>query len=132
MYDCTDGGIVLRKYISVNLGWWHTLKNATEKLWQRFALSVFAPFYHSLYPSARFPIKSRGPQDALIHFLYLGAAYRQRIPGTNKTVRDKLMTLLARAEEEHSPMDEQALYHLYNLKFLFEYALPSVALFLLD
>ena len=128
MYDFTDGGVLLRKYISVNLGWWHNLKNASEKLWQRFSLSVFAPLFHSLYPASRFPIKSRGPQDALIHFLYLAGAYRQRIPGTKETVRDKLAKLLLRAEEPHSPIDKQGVYHLYNLKFLLEYAIPSVAL----
>jgi hypothetical protein len=128
MYDFTDGGVLLRKYISVNLGWWHNLKNASEKLWQRFSLSVFAPLFHSLYPASRFPIKSRGPQDALIHFLYLAGAYRQRIPGTKETVRNKLKKLLLRAEEAHSPIDKQGVYHLYNLKFLLEYAIPSVAL----
>ena len=119
-------GVLLRKYISVNLGWWHNLKNASEKLWQRFSLSVFAPLFHSLYPASRFPIKSRGPQDALIHFLYLAGAYRQRSPGTKETVRDKLAKLLLRAEEPHSPIDKQGVYHLYNLKFLLEYAIPSV------
>ena len=71
-YDITDGGAILRRYISVNLGWWQILKNVVEKLWQRFAVSVFAPFFHSLYPATRFPAKSRGPQDGLIHILYLG------------------------------------------------------------
>jgi hypothetical protein len=60
--------------------------------------------------------------------LYLAGAYRQRIPGTKETVRDKLAKLLLRAEETHSPIDKQGVYHLYNLKFLLEYAIPSVAL----
>ena len=129
MYDITDGGSILRRYMSVNLGWWHILKNVVEKLWQRFAVSVFAPFFHSLYPATRFPAKSRGPQDGLIHILYLAASYRQTIPGTRGTIRDKLEQMLAKACEPNSATDPQAVYHLHNLRFMFEYAIPSVQLF---
>ena len=31
-YDITDGGAILRRYMSVNLGWWYILKNVVEKL----------------------------------------------------------------------------------------------------
>lgn len=126
MYDITDGGEIFRRYISVNLGWWHPLKNAVEKVWQRFSLSVFAPFFHSLYPVNRFPAKSRGPQDGLIHILYLAAAYRQKIPGTRTSIRGKLKELTQRATAPYSATEPQAVYHLYNLHFLFEYAIPSV------
>ena len=128
MYDITDGGAILRRYISVNLGWWHTLKNVVDKVWQRFAPSVFAPFFYSLYPVSRFPVHSRGPQDGLIHILYLAAAYRQRIPGTKTSIRSKLKELKERASAPYSSTDQQAVFHLFNLFFLFEYAIPSVSI----
>ena len=71
MYDRTGGGSKLRTYTSVNLAWWHTFKLAAQRIWKKFALDVFAPLWHFLYPSHNFFLKPNSFVCIQAHFVWL-------------------------------------------------------------
>jgi len=104
---------VLRKYMSINLSWWHTLKHVIHKTWKAFANDLFGPLWHTLYPSSLFFIKSQSPQDELLHMLHVVFSY--------PTFRKDLQAL--RDNDELSLPNLAAVHDLF---FLCEYAIPSV------
>jgi hypothetical protein len=115
MYDVSNGGHLLRKYVSVNLSWWHTLKHASHTVWKKFADILWAPLWHALYPTSMFFKSNQSPQDELVHMVHVANAYR--------TVRADFNVLrLART------CTPNTLALLNNLHFLFEYAIPAVNL----
>jgi hypothetical protein len=115
MYDRSDGGRLFRTYVSVNLGWWHTYKFLTFRLWQVFARSLLAPLWHHLYPNSQFHYKPSSFASVLYHFLALHWSY--------PSFKDKLKELL------EIPADQTNRRYTNTVKdliFLFEFAIPTV------
>lgn len=54
MYDRTDCGRHLRKYVGCSLAWWHNYKWAMHRLCTVFGNDFIAPFFHSLFPNSSF------------------------------------------------------------------------------
>jgi hypothetical protein len=115
MYDRSDGGRLMRTYVSCNLGWWHTYKLVALKLWKVFAPSLLAPLWHHLYPNSQFHIKPSSLASVLYHYLALHWSY--------PSIKDELTGLLS------IPADQTSLRFMNTVKdliFFFEYAIPTV------
>ena len=112
-YDTTETASHLRRYVSLSLAWWHSMKHAVHQVWKFFALSLWAPMWHHLYPGSLFLIKGKSPQDEISHLLYAAHAYP------------------AIAEDLHGLLTDRTLSQgnlamVKDLIFLFEFAIPSV------
>ena len=114
MYDMSGGGQRLRQYTSVSLAWWHSFKHGVGTIWRAFANTIWAPLWHRLYPSSRFYVKARGPQEASMHLLFMERAY----PYFREELKEAL------TNEDVEPAGKAMLE---NILFLCEYAIPVVA-----
>ena len=54
MYDKSGVGVLMRKFVYVNLALWHTYKHACMKLWSTFAPYFMAGLFHTFFPSGIF------------------------------------------------------------------------------
>ena len=113
MYDRTDGGAVFRKYVSINMAYWHTFKHAAMQIWRFFGNTLFAPMFHYLFPSVAFftTVSSFPMVQAFLQWLKL--SYPE--------VRD-LLNEAIRVQDPGTP----ALCLLQDMKFLFEFIIPAV------
>lgn len=116
-----DAGEPLRKFISISLAWWHSMKHAVHKVWNEFALEIWAPMWHQLYPSSLFRIKGQHPSDEILHMLYAAHAYDTRLK--------PILMKMAHASELAKYSETNAVM-VKDLVFLFEFAIPSVPLYL--
>jgi hypothetical protein len=112
MYDTTGGGKTFRRWNSTNLAWWHTFKHAALCLWKMFAKTLIAPWWHNLYPGARFFLHPSSFPSVQTHLIYLNLAY--------PSFRDRLQEML---EEDIAPRFKVVIK---NMIFLFEFAIPTV------
>jgi len=113
LYDRSDGGRRLRQFASVNLAPWHNFKHGIELIWHHWALSVFAPMYHHLYPQNKFCIKYQSPQEPLMHMMLLCQAY----PSLKESLKSGI-------EQEGASKVNVCL--LRDIEFLCEFAIPAV------
>ena len=75
MYDKSGGGTALRKYLSCNLAYWHSYKQATKMIWKAFANTIWARMWHRMYPGSKFKVINPSPQEAAMHMVYMARAY---------------------------------------------------------
>ena len=104
--------------MNFTLAYWHTLKHAVHKVWKCFALELWAPMWHNLYPSGLFLIKGKHPGDELLHMIYAANAYHE--------IKANLYDMLA----EDGLLSETNSMMVKDLIFLFEFAIPAVVLYL--
>jgi hypothetical protein len=104
---------LFRKYNSVNMAWWHTGKHACLKIWEKFSRNLLAPWWHFMYPSHQFFKKPSSFPSVTCHLLLLHLTY--------PLIKESLDELLA--DTELAPRFQ---IHVQDLKFLFEYAIPTV------
>jgi hypothetical protein len=119
MYDKSDGGLKFRKYCTVSLGWWHTYKHVALKIWDTFALTIWAPLFHFLYPGETFYRQSKN----LMHVL---ALYQCCMEG----YKDICVTF--RRLAENPSVTVAVKMAIRELLFVFDFALPVVTLTLLS
>ena len=113
MYDKSGGGSELRKYLSCNLAYWHSYKQATKMIWKAFANTIWARMWHRMYPGSKFKVINPSPQEAAMHMVYMARAYPY------------FKSELEAAITEGSA-DEAGKAMLLNIQFLCEFAIPSV------
>ena len=113
MYDKSGGGSDLRKYLSCNLAYWHSYKQATKMIWKGFANTIWARLWHRMYPGSKFNVINPSPQEAAMHMVYMARAYPE------------FTTELEAAITEGSA-DEAGKAMLLNIQFLCEFAIPAV------
>ena len=58
MYDKSNSGIHLRKYVHASLALWHNYKWASAKLLQVFGRDFIAPLFHQIFPDRSIDISS--------------------------------------------------------------------------
>ena len=114
MYDKSGGGSALRKYLSCNLAYWHSFKQATKMIWKGFANTIWARMWHRMYPGSKFNVINPSPQEAAMHMVYMARAY------------PVFKTELEAAITEGSA-DEAGKAMLLNIQFLCEFAIPAVS-----
>ena len=85
-----------------------------HKIWKYFALDIWAPLWHNLYPSTLFLIKGKNPTDELLHMIYSANAYCN--------IKDDLWELAKNTEE----LSATNIVMVKDLIFLFEFAIPMV------
>jgi hypothetical protein len=113
MYDKSGGGQEMRKYMSINLAWWHNFKQVTKTIWRSFANTIWAPLWHRLYPSSKFSPNPHSPQEPALHFLFMARAYPSFKDELNEALDDNQVGPVGKAM-------------LQNIKFLCEFAIPTV------
>lgn len=94
------------------------MKHAVHKVWKEFALELWAPMWHQLYPSSLFRIKGVHPSDEILHLLYAAHAYERRL---------KPILMQMANVNELSKCTESNAVMVKDLVFLFEFAIPSVS-----
>ena len=112
-YNTTGGGRLWRKFNSINLAWWHTVKHASFKIWKEFSQRLLAPWWHEMYPNGQFHVKPSSYPNVQAHLLLLHMSYpklKWRIQQTmlGEDMQPRYKTFLA------------------DLVFLFEFAIPTV------
>lgn len=118
MYDVSGGGAQLRKHMSMNLCWWHNLKQASHTIWKKFADVLWAPLWHTLYPTSMFYKTNRSPQDELVHMLHAASAWPD--------IRDDVAHILRTPDSGEGSVSANSKSLARNLIFLFDYAIPAV------
>ena len=113
MYDKSGGGSDLRKYLSCNLAYWHSYKQATKMIWKGFANTIWARLWHRMYPGSKFNVINPSPQEASVRMVYMARAY------------PSFKTELEAAIAEGSA-DEAGKAMLLNIQFMCEFAIPAV------
>ena len=116
MYTNTETAAAMRRYISLSLAWWHSLKHAVHQVWKFFALELWAPLWHHLYPADLFLIKGKSPQDEISHLLYVAYAYPDFADDLRALVTERTLTAGNIAMVK-------------DFIFLFEFAIPAVTFF---
>ena len=120
MYDVSGGGSQLRKHMSINLCWWHNLKQASHTIWKKFSDILWAPLWHHLYPDSAFFKTNQSPQDELVHMLHAASAWPD--------IRDQLVAMNLPSVGGLSVNSKSLVA---NLIFLFDYAIPAVKLLII-
>ena len=59
MYDLSDVGKPMRQWMVVQLGTWHTYKQANTVVWSHWGSRVFGPLFNELVSNANFNRKAR-------------------------------------------------------------------------
>ena len=113
MYDKSGGGQEMRKYMSINLAWWHNFKQVTKTIWRAFANTIWAPMWHRLYPSSKFSPNPHSPQEPALDFLFMARAYPSFKNDLNEALEDNQVGKVGKSM-------------LQNIKFLCEFAIPTV------
>jgi hypothetical protein len=113
MYNKNGGGDAFRRFNSCNMAWWHSYKHACLKIWEAFACSLLAPWWHFLYPGAQFHKKPSSFPSVVYHLLVLSKTWPH--------IKGKVQEL--RADVEIRGARKQLLD---NVVFLFEFAIPTV------
>ena len=94
------------------------MKHGALQIWKHFAVKLLAPWWHRLYPDGQFHVKPGSLPNVTAHLLLLHMAYPR---------------VKARMEETAQIDDLQLRFQRYlsDLKFLFEFAIPTVHMFTL-
>ena len=116
-YDALNVGQCLRRFISLNLGYWHTWKHLVGKIWKTFADEVFAPLHFALNPSSHFRLSSSTPLSQTVILVAIKEAY---FHGPDLELRAHIDADDFKAR----PLADQTL--LLDLYFLFECAIVVV------
>jgi len=116
-YDALNVEQCLRRFISLNLGYWHTWKHLVGKIWKQFADEVFAPLHFHLNPDAHFQLASSTPLNQTLILVCLKEAYF-RGPDL------QLKAYIDADDFKERPLEDQTL--LLDLFFLFECAIVVV------
>jgi hypothetical protein len=112
-YNVTDGGRLFRKYNSINLAWWHTMKYASMRIWSCFAQHFLAPWWHTMYPSGQFHTHMGKLPPVTGHLLLLHVSY----PKFKEKLADAMNTI---------NLAPRYLTYLQDLQFMCEFAIPTV------
>ena len=115
MYDKSGGGSELRKFLSCNLAYWHSFKQATKMIWKGFANTIWARMWHRMYPGSKFNVINPSPQEAAMHMVYMARAY-------------PVFKAELEAAITEGSADEAGKAMLLNIQFLCEFAIPAVSL----
>ena len=91
MYDRSGIGSQWKDRVFISLGLWHTYKQANLKVYQKYALTVFGPFFHHLFPGTKFFPKPRLVQ-VVTTFTYIRLSYK-RWRGQLKAMQDDLLSV---------------------------------------
>ena len=115
MYDPSDVGKPMRKWLTVQLGTWHCYKQGNTVVWDHWAPRVFAPLFHEIISDANFNQKARLSTIARF-FTYVRLAYPTFRAELTTTL--KSMTALG--------VDRVGISYLRDLKKLIEFFIPVV------
>lgn len=113
MYDTSNAGRRLRRYMGVSLAWWHSFKWATKRIVVTFACDFIAPMFHSLFPTKEINPMKLSHTSACTLLSYIRLAY----PSFRQPLEAALANpvLLPRQKEI-----------LQNLLYLCEFFIPVV------
>lgn len=121
MYHPENRVPLMKKYMAIGLEMWHSYKMATQMVYEKFALLVFAPLFHHLCPGTEFSsVKNKKKMPKVHHiFTCLRKAY-------NSDLRSKLNKVLGRRDQRVHMKDSQG-QMLVNIRDLLEFFIPAVS-----
>ena len=99
MYDRSNAGLPLQRFMGVSLAWWHNYKWATRRILIVFALDFIAPMFHFLFPAREFSMMktSHTAGTTLLSYIRLAyPAFRQQLQSAlaNPVLNVRQKTLL--------------------------------------
>ena len=115
-YDLSDVGKPMRQWLVVQLGTWHSYKQANTLIWSHWGPRTFAPLFNELIGNANF--KRKAKLSTIIKFLTI---VRLSYPSFQKTLDDALKTV------QRANMDRIAISNLRDLKKLLVFFIPVVS-----
>ena len=65
----------MRQYLSCNLAFWHSYKQAVKMICKYFANTIWGPLWHRMYPGSKFNVCTPSPQEGSMHIVYMARAY---------------------------------------------------------
>ena len=116
MYDKSDSGIHLRKYVHASLALWHNYKWASAKVLQVFGRDFIAPLFHQLFPDRSIDISSMSHSMVTTLLSYMRLSF--------SSFRDVL-----RIQYENTNPGSLKWTQLNNLWHLLEYFIPVVIMY---
>ena len=124
MYDRTNCGAQLRKFMSVSLAWWHNYKWATKMICKIFSSDFFVPLYHHLFPDRQCNIAMWSHTGIVTFCNYIRLAYpafreqlRQSLTGQLSTRQRVLLTNLTDLCEFFIPVVSLIYTYMYTSFF---------------
>lgn len=115
MYDKTNSGQYLRKYVGCSLAWWHNYKWACFRIMTVFGSDFIGSCFHSLFPDRAFDVQKMSLSSVSTIMSYIRLAYPQ--------FKDDLSNAL---QDNPSIRSRQILV---NLQLMMEFFIPVVILF---
>ena len=88
------------------------MKHAALQVWKEFANDFLAPWWHTLYPGGHFNVKPSSFPSLRVHLLILHHSY--------PAFKGQLSTLM------QQDLPRSLKNYVYDLEFLFEFAIPTV------
>jgi len=107
MYDKSNTGVHLRKYVHVSLALWHNYKWATAKLFKVFGRDFIGPFFHRLFPDTAIDLTNFNHSSATTILSYMRLSFPHFKDELEQTMT--LPSLTGRAK-----IDLTNLWHLLN------------------
>jgi hypothetical protein len=109
----------MRSWLSVQLGTWHSYKQANAVMWKYGLERWFGPLFNFLIPDAN--VRKQPKLLTLVTFFsYVRLAYPQ--------FKDQLLKAIADLGESDKPRDQVGHSNLKDLQFIIDFALPVVRL----
>ena len=96
----------MRKYLSCNLTYWHSYKQAVKMIWKY-------DLWHRMYPGYKFNVCNPSPQEGSMHLVYMARAH------------PKFKDVLENATAQEG-LKKPSKAMLLNIQFLCEFAIPAV------
>ena len=75
MYDNSQCGRLLRRYMSLSLAWWHNYKWTTKMIVKVFSNDFIMPLFHHLFPLRGFAINKVGHTALQTYLSYIRLSY---------------------------------------------------------
>lgn len=112
LYDKSNAGQHLRKYVGVSLAWWHNYKWASFRIMTVFGSDFIGSCFHALFPDRAFDVSKMSFSSVCTILSYIRLSYA--------SFQDDLSSALT------GDINMRAKQLLTNLQLMVEYFIPVV------
>ena len=116
MFDLSNVGAPMRRWLCVQLGTWHPYKQANSVLWSHWGPRIFGPLFNELIPNANFNRKAK--LSTIVKFLNI-------VRISYRSWKGDLNTALRQAQSNN--VDLVAISHFRDLTKLMQFFIPAVS-----
>ena len=115
MYDRSNCGRLLRRYMCLSLAWWHNYKWAVKQIVRVFSSDFIVPMFHHLFPDNGFVVDKISHTSLVTYLTYIRLSYKNWRQDLANAIENRGMTQLQRTK-------------LVNLRDLCEFFIPVVSI----